>query len=425
MRKLKDRLQEMGGPVDPPDSRPAGPDPGMSTREKLERLVNAKLSQRSVRTPVKSPPARTADEPFAIQDYFYSSDIRLGRVTLGGWETVTGETLAVIGNDRTLIDLDPRRMVYVDTETTGLAGGTGTIPFMIGFGFFIPTGFQVRIYILKELDCEESMLTTIEEFLAEHDFAAAVTFNGKCFDFPLLETRYILHRKRFSLLSKPHLDFLFPARTIWKNTYESRRLGFLGEVLLGLSRSDDIEGSQIPLIYFEFLRTRDFSLLVKVAEHNALDILGLSAVLLLAALYIQDHSHTTDSGEILGVAILQERYGRWEQARALYQIVNESASRTDHASQAAQRLGLLLKKSKLYQEAHDIWKALAEVSDQAAIRELSMHYEHRERNYAKALEIVEQALNSWNLSARQQGDLTARLQRLKKKMARLDRETAE
>jgi tetratricopeptide (TPR) repeat protein len=250
-----------------------------------------------------------------------------------------------------------------------------------------------------------------------------VTFNGKAFDFPLLETRYILQRRRLPLLDLPHLDFLFPARTLWKNTFDSRKLGYLGEMLLGLSRSDDIEASSIPALYFSFLRSQDFSAIEPVMEHNAMDLVGLAAVVLLGARYLADHSLAADEGEILGLGLLCERAGLLEKAEAFYQIAKDVSGRAAVGERAVRRLSILLKKKKLYFEALKLWEILSAGNDLQAFREISVHYEHRERNFHQAVEIVEKALVSVSLSPSQQQDLEKRLQRLRLKISKLEEKT--
>ncbi len=178
---------------------------------------------------------------------------------LGDWLSLQPGALEVIAGGGDFAAVDPRQAVFFDSETTGLAGGTGTVPFMLGFGYFSDLAFQVRIFVLLSLDREGEFLEAVARFLEESRFSAVVTYNGKAFDFPLLETRYILQRRRFPLKGLPHLDFLFPARTIWRNTFDSRKLGYLGEMLLGLSREDDIDGSDIPALYFSFLRSQALS----------------------------------------------------------------------------------------------------------------------------------------------------------------------
>jgi hypothetical protein len=368
---------------------------------------------------VAAPPVASR-EPFLVKDFYYSLDGRYGKVRLGEWRALQPEALAVIFNSSTFAALDAQKVLFFDSETTGLAGGTGTIPFMLGFGFFSEEVFQVKIFLLQDLDKEGEFLAAVDDFLQAGNFSATVTFNGKAFDFPLLETRYILQRRRFSLLDLPHLDFLFPARTIWKNTFDSRKLGYLGEMLLGLSRTDDIEASTIPSLYFNFLRSQDFSAIEPVIEHNAMDLVGLAAVVLLGARYLADYSLTADEGEILGLGMLCERAGLLEKAEVFYQIAKEVSGRAAVKERAMRRLSVLLKKKKLYQEALKLWEILSAANDLQAYHEISVHYEHRERNYYQAVEIVERALENVHLSPSQQQELEKRLQRLRLKISRLE-----
>ena len=240
MRKLKDRLHDLDKKNIQEKWRSLESDSALSTREKLEKLVQRNLKQKDMPAATPARPAarpEPASEPFLVRDYYYSLDGRYGKVRLGDWLNLPAGALEIIAGSGGFAAADPGRAVFFDSETTGLAGGTGTIPFMLGFGFFSDQSFQVKIFVLHDLDREGDFLQAVAAFLGQGRFSMAVTFNGKAFDFPLLETRYILQRQRFPLRDLPHLDFLFPARTIWKNTYESRKLGYLGEMLLGLSRS--------------------------------------------------------------------------------------------------------------------------------------------------------------------------------------------
>ncbi len=339
---------------------------------------------------------------------------------LGDWLALKPGALEVIAGGGEFAAVDPRRVVFFDSETTGLAGGTGTIPFMLGFGFFSDQAFQVKIFVLLSLDREGEFLEAVARFLEEKGFSALVTYNGKAFDSPLLETRYILQRQRFPLRDLPHLDFLFPARTIWRNTFDSRQLGYLGEMLLGLSREDDIDGSDIPALYFNFLRSQAFSLIEPVVEHNAMDLVGLAAVVLLGVLYLDDYSLTGDGGEIFGLGRLCERAGLLEKAEEFYKVAREVSSRSDVGTLAAQRLSALMKKKKLYGEALELWRQLADASDPQAQHEISVHYEHRERDYAMAVTYVEKALSGGGLSPARQQEMEKRLKRLQQKIAKLE-----
>jgi hypothetical protein len=421
MRKLQDRLKEIEQKKINKKWTGLDEASGLTTKEKLEKLVRQNLQRKGL--PMAEQPAVpsvTTREPFLVRDFYYSLDGRYGKVRLGEWRDLQAEALAVIWGSDALATPDSRKLLFFDSETTGLAGGTGTIPFMLGFGFFSEQVFQVKIFLLQDLDREGEFLAAVDEFLAAGNFSATVTFNGKAFDFPLLETRYILQRRRFPLLDLPHLDFLFPARTIWKNTFDSRKLGYLGEMLLGISRGDDIDASSIPALYFNFLRNGDLAAIDPVIEHNAMDLVGLAAVVLLGARYLADYSLTADEGEILGLGMLYERAGLLEKAEAFYRVAKDVSGRAAVRERAVRRLSVLLKKKKLYQEALKLWEILSAGNDLQAFREISVHYEHRERNYYQAVEIVEKALGNVSLSPSQQQDLEKRLERLRGKIAKLE-----
>jgi uncharacterized protein len=426
MRKLQDRLKELEPKNIQKKWSGLNETDGLSTREKLEKLVQQNLKRKGLSSDPRShAPAAAAREPFLVKDFYYSLDGRYGKVRLGDWRDLQAEALAVISGSDVFAGLDARKVLFFDSETTGLAGGTGTVPFMLGFAFFSEQVFQVKIFLLQDLDKEGDFLAAVDDFLQAGNFSATVTFNGKAFDFPLLETRYILQRRRFPLLRLPHLDFLFPARTIWKNTFDSRKLGYLGEMLLGLSRADDIEGSAIPALYFDFLRRQDLSIIEPVIEHNAMDLVGLAAVVLLCARYLADYSLTADEGEILGLGLLCERAGLLERAEAFYRVAKDVSGRPEVHSRAVRRLSVLLKKKKLYDEALQLWEILSGANDLQALREISVHYEHRERNYRLALEIVEKALGNVSLSLGQRQELEKRLQRLRGKIVKLDENEEE
>lgn len=393
----------------------------LSTRAKLEKLVSLNLKKkREIKKTVSMPPENPAQDPFTIKEFEYSLDTLFNQVSLRQWEAVSSRDLVVLSGDNSFRTVDPSKLVFFDVETTGLAGGTGTIPFMLGFGFLGSGIFRVKVFVLNDLNREDELLDRVDAFLEEQGFSATVTYNGKAFDFPLMETRYILNRKRFPLLKKPHLDFLFPARTLWKNTYESRKLGYLGEIILGISRQEDVDGSQIPAIYFNYLRTNQFFLLGKVVEHNALDLVGLSALMLQGISYLKDISNTRDEGEVLGTALLFEKSGDLDKANRLLEVAKECACRQPVIFKSVKRLSILKKKDRCYREAAALWETLSGLKDHFAFRELSIHFEHREKDYYAALDFVNRAIGEIDLTGPQRQDLEKRLLRLQKKIQKLE-----
>ncbi|PYV16851.1 MAG: hypothetical protein DMG21_10335 [Acidobacteria bacterium] len=171
---------------------------------------------------------------------------------------------------------EAERLVFLDTETTGLAGGTGTVAFLIGVGKVEGSSFVVRQFFLRDYPEEKAALRALAELLV--DAEGLVTFNGKTFDVPLLETRHTLARMKSPFPRLAHLDMLHPSRQMWKLRLESCALTDLERAVLGIAREGDVEGSEIPAIYFDYLRTGDPRGLAPVFYHNALDILTLAAL---------------------------------------------------------------------------------------------------------------------------------------------------
>ena len=160
----------------------------------------------------------------------------------------------------------PFRWAFLDTETTGLAGGTGTYAFLIGVGRICDDGFRVRQFFLREYGEERSALWALREHLEQFD--VLITYNGKSYDQPLLETRYQMTRQKPPFARMAHLDLLFGARRLWKLRLENCRLVQLEQQILGMFREGDLAGELIPYVYFEYLRSQDATRLVPIFHHN-------------------------------------------------------------------------------------------------------------------------------------------------------------
>ncbi len=204
-------------------------------------------------------------------------DHEQGRVPLGmclevprhGWQRLLPATTS-----RTAVPFDASGAVFVDLETTGLGRGTGTYAFLVGIGRFTRDGFRVRQYFMRSYPEEPAVLAAVRAEL--EDAQGLITFNGRTFDWPLLETRATLNRMRLPYL--PHLDLLHPARRVWRPVTDSCRLGDLEAAVLGLERHDDVPGALIPQLYFNYVRTGDARPLAGVFEHNRLDIVSMAAM---------------------------------------------------------------------------------------------------------------------------------------------------
>ena len=163
--------------------------------------------------------------------------------------------------------MDLCETLFLDTETSGLAGGTGTFAFLVGLGRVEGEAFRVTQFLLRNPAGERAMLTAIREMAGDRP-APLVTYNGSSFDLPLLETRFALGGVPNPFADSPHLDLLHPARTLFKPRHESARLFHLEGEVLGVERDDDIPGSLIPQVFFEFLRRGHHPAMESVVAHT-------------------------------------------------------------------------------------------------------------------------------------------------------------
>ena len=310
----------------------------------------------------------------------------------------------------------PTRWAFLDTETTGLAGGTGTYAFLIGVGSIDREGFRVRQFFMRDYGEEASQLTALASYLERFD--VLITYNGKTFDQPLLETRYRMVRARPPFARLEHLDLLFGARRLWKLRLESCRLMDLENRVLGVEREGDLPGELIPYYYFEYLRMRQAFRLVPIFHHNAIDIVSLACLTAIvpAAFGSPDPAMFRHGADLIGLARWLLAAGRDEEALALFRRAVELGLPDALLFRTLADTGALEK--RLGRDA----ASLAIFSDLAAspnpyrahaYQELAKYYEHRERNYDMALEMTR--------SARELGDLPELLhreQRLQRRLAR-------
>lgn len=325
-----------------------------------------------------------------------------GNVRIGGVQEISPAALAIAGKDESLATLDLSRALFLDTETTGLAGGTGTVAFLLGIGRFDGEEFVVRQYFLRQPSEEAAMLKRLQTDV--NDCNGLVTFNGKTFDIPLLRTRAVLHRLNVDFERLPHFDVLHAARRLWKDQIESCSLNGLESGILRLRRSQDIPGALIPQIYFDFLRHGEAAQLPDVFAHNRQDIVSMAALLVRIAQLVQ-HPLQSPNGALISpqelrrVAWLYRQLGDFSASAALFeQLLQESKAMPrleDHLA-----LGLCYKNQRRYEEASRIWRETVERLPFHPLPyiELAKHCEHREGALQAALEWVERALQNLRLS---------------------------
>lgn len=321
--------------------------------------------------------------------------------------------------------------IFLDVETTGLSGGTGTYAFLIGLGWLAPEGLCVRQYFLRDLAAERELLAQLADQL--HGDKLLVTYNGKLFDAPLLDTRYRLSRKPSPLDTLPHFDLLYPARRLWKPRFGTARLLELERALLGHERDEDVPGELIPRLYFDFLRCGNERRLEAVFRHNADDLLTLAALaarlLALAAAPEEEHE---ESLELVGLARLFERADEADRAAALYEQALTDHLPQESARSARLRLSFLYKRRRDYEGAAALWRELSNDRSPAdrvalvALEQLAICYEHRLRDRVAAAEATRRALSrivpaagAAGLGGGWRDRFAYRLQRLERKLPNL------
>ncbi len=289
----------------------------------------------------------------------------------------------------------PERLVYLDTETTGLAGGTGTCAFLIGIGTLEGTQFLVRQFFLRDYPGEKAILHALAEILSAFD--GLVTYNGKTFDVPLLETRYALARLKSPFGRLLHLDALHPARRLWRLRLESCKLTDLESAVLGIEREGDVPGSEIPGIYFDYLRSGDARGLQPVFYHNALDIMTLAAVTVELARAIGDGgANTLDSPvDLFSLSRMFEFAGSREQSVETCQRALSGGLPEEIEARALQQLALQYKRQRQPELAVKTWLELTRRASPLALdafEELAIHYEHHQHDPQSAMEFTLAAL---------------------------------
>ena len=324
----------------------------------------------------------------------------------------------MLANNPVLGAYHPSDALFLDTETTGLSGGTGTMAFLIGLGWFEEGRFHVRQILARDFSEEPAALACLQEIAAQKKFL--VTFNGKAFDVNLLATRFILNRMPSSLHELPHLDLLHPARRLLGHRLENCRLATLEADILGVEREGDIPGWEIPQRYFDWLRRRDPRLLADIFEHNRLDVISMATLTahlvdLLNARALKQHAHPDD---YLAAARLLLKKAPIASVKKILELLGEDAC-AGMSFASKKKLANLCKRAGRLDEAVRLWRQIIERNprDFYAVSELAKHLEHRARDYARAMALIETALAGGNLFSEEEKDSLGR--RLKRLTARI------
>lgn len=340
---------------------------------------------------------------------------------------VSGSQLALISKDPELTYADLSRAVFLDTETTGLGMGAGTYVFLVGAGYFGPDGFHVKQFFLRGPNEETAFLAALGSFLSE--FSSLVTFNGKAFDWPMLESRFVRQRRAVPLNDPPHVDLLHPARRLWKRRLESCALSSLESNILGVARSkEDVPGWEIPRRYFTYQRTGDGRELEGVFYHNLQDILSLATLTVHIDRVLSDPlcGLVTEGIDFFCLGRAFDRAGDPELAVICYEEGLRRGLLVHQRGECLMSLAIVQKRERRWDAALQCWDLLIDEGGSEALfarLELAKFYEHVERDYLQALDHVQSALrlaelydSAWPEAS--QRDLEHRQSRLLNRSAR-------
>jgi uncharacterized protein len=364
------------------------------------------------------------DACFVVRESFPLDTFHGGR-SLGELLDQPVAVAATLARQPALAELRFSDLLFLDTETTGLSGGTGTLVFLVGGGYFEGDRFVLNQYFLRSPSDERAMLAALSDDVARHP--GLVTFNGRAFDVPLLETRYILNRQRPPFHGAPHLDLLPAARRLWRGSLDSCSLGSLEGSVLGVRRDQaDVPGGLIPIIYRDYLQSGNAVEMPRIFYHNQVDV--LSMVVLAAHLcnaFSRPETELQSGQEWFSLARWYEQVALLGEAERAYRSATQADLPAETYRLALRHLGLLLKRGERRDEAAVVWQQLAavEIDDVHGHVELAKYHEWHTGDLAQAADWTRRALSlveRWpsGLQKLASPDLLHRLRRLEDKLAR-------
>jgi len=376
----------------------------------LRTRIQATLERTARKAPMPVPALDTFELPFAteqtprgplhVRALRLSLAHRTGRAPIAPARRAQSDLLALLALDAGLAGCDPGRALYLDTETTGLAGGAGTVAFLVGLAFWDEGGLVLEQLLVRALGEEAPMLARVRERLEQASML--VTFNGKSFDMPLLRTRFVMARME-APPSPPHLDLLHVARRVHGKTLkQSCRLVALEREVLGFERQDDIEGGDVAATYLHFLRTGDARSLMGVVEHNAWDVVAMAS---LVGLYGEPLDGALAAQDLVGVARTLRRAGALERAGMM---AEQAVQRSPSPESLRARADIAKARGDRAQALAD-FETLAATVDDASVRlELAKLYEHWKREPARALSWVERGTGEDDVRTRLRAERLSR-----------------
>ncbi|MBR2054034.1 MAG: ribonuclease H-like domain-containing protein [Clostridia bacterium] len=363
-----------------------------SLREKLQATARQPVVKKQAAVDCQVKEIRVPAEAFLLPERIAADNLYL---MLGGqWQDVKKENI-----------------LFLDTETTGLSHGAGTVAFLVGIGYFEEESFVVRQYLMRDYDEEIFLLQRVLAHLGKKD--TLCTFNGASFDMPLLDARFTMQRMR-NPYHLQHIDLLHVARRVWKLRLKSCRLSRLEEMVLGITREDDLPGAMVPERYFQYLKTKDEALLADILEHNAQDIISLAHLLHQLVVMHESPCCAAQKEDVFSLGRVYEMRGRMEGARMCYRAADKgslSALARARIAETYRREGSTEQAAKVYESM--IRSGQGGIAPMVAMAKIC---EHKRRDIPSALEYTRKAIIL--CAEKDGGDMAAlqkRFERLMKK----------
>ncbi len=399
------------------------PAANLSLSTQLQFLKSRTLSYTPVesRTRAVLPAGSVQSTPYGnhyIVQKVYSDGYEHGKVRLSRFATADLQRLMELMKQRAAA-CDRDRIIFLDTETTGVHGGTGMCPFLVGVAHFSGNDFRMIQYFIRDFDEEPSMLYALGELLK--DFDLVITYNGASFDIPLLETRFTLARLDSPFERMSHFDLLNTARRLWRNGHGSCRLVSL-ERLLAFVRGEDVPGSMIPRVYFDYLQRRAAPDLPRIFTHNIYDVISLAALTVEACDRVTSEPAILDDPlDLYSLARILENTPDWRRAVTLYEMALNGGLPEPVRVKALENLSIIYRRSGDHERSMDICRQLmkSDVFSLAAYEGAAIHLERISGDVESALLIVEQGLKRLDDSPqnkRWKGILRSRWERLQQKV---------
>ena len=406
MSSLRSKLSRLSsvGPASSAEVRAAsGNDAKSELLDDLRARIESVIARSAARSGLPRAPPRAVDTeelpfvttetplgPLHVRTHRLGVSHRTGRAPVLAARTASAELLALLALDPSLAACDPSRALYLDTETTGLSGGTGTVAFLVGLAFWQDGALVVEQILVRALGEEAPMLERVCSRIREASML--VTFNGKSFDMPLLRTRFVMARID-APVEPPHLDLLHVARRLHKPRGVACNLTSIERDVLGFERFDDTPSGEVSACYLHFLRTGETRALLGVVEHNAWDVVAMAS---LVGLYGEPFDRAAGAAgwggtqlaaaDLVGVARTLRRAG--DSALAL-DVANVAVERGAGTESLRARAEIAKARGDRQRALHDFEQIVASVDDARARLELAKLYEHFVKEPALALDLVE------------------------------------